>query len=160
MYIDKADWHWDSAAKLYKESHCITGKFTQKQIDDIYLYACNHIGLFIKWLIDNNLQGEDADAKACQMVRDNLMTGAEYLMRELDGKFCDQDVSECVLEFVNQYYGNEYFNDYGAACPCNKHCAPCYSFISDINDYNALKTYIDAAYKKFNKRFKKKIKDK
>lgn len=149
MIIDKADWHWESAAKLYKEKYDITGELTQEQMDDIWLYATNHIGLFIKWLIDNNLQGEDADVEACQKVRDGFMTGSEYLMSDLDGRFCEEDVSESALEFVKQYYRNDYFNDYGATCPCNKKNVPCYSFISDINDYNALKIRIDEAYMKY-----------
>lgn len=149
MAIDKADWHWKSAAELYREKHGITGEFTQKQADEIWLLASNHIGLFIKWLIDYNLQGEDADIESCQKVRDGLMTGAEYLMSDLDGKFCEEDVNENVLEFVEQYYKNEYFNDYGATCPCNGHNVPCYSFISDIDDYHALKKRIDAAYQKY-----------
>lgn len=150
MIIDKADWHWDSAAKLYKEKHNITGELTQEQIDDIWLYASNHIGLFIKWLIDNNLQGGECDdINACEKVRDGLMTGSEYLMLVLDGKFCEEDVNESALGFVKEYYGDDYFNDYGATCPCNELDAPCYGFISDINDYNALRMCIDAAYKKF-----------
>lgn len=151
MSIDKAEWHWKSAAELYKENYNITDEFTQDQTDEIWLYASNHIGLFIKWLIDNNFQGEDANAEACEKVRNGLMTGSEYLISELDGKFCEEDVNECVLDFVNQYYENRYFDDYCDSCPCNALDAPYYSFISDINDYNALKTRIDAAYEKFKK---------
>lgn len=151
MTFDKADWHWESAAELYKKRHNIIGDFTQEQIADIWLLASNHIGLFIKWLIDNNLQGEDADIETCQKVRDGLMTGSEYLMSDLDGVFCEDDVNECALEFVKQYYDdvNAYLEDYCKTCPCNDSDVPCYSFISDINDYNALRTRIDAAYKKY-----------
>lgn len=149
MAIDRADWHWESAAKLYKETHNILGEFSQKQINDIWLLASNHIGLFIKWIIDNNLQGENADGQACQKVRDGLMTGSEYLILVLDGKFWDEDVNSNVLEFVTEYYEKEFFKDYGETCPCNDINAPCYSFISGVNDYNALKIRIDAAYKKY-----------
>lgn len=149
MSIDRADWHWETAAELYKETHNISGEFTEKQIDDIWLLASNHIGLFIKWIIDNNLQGEDADEQACQKVRDGLMTGSEYLMLVLDGKFLDEDVDSNVLKFVTKYYNEEFLNDYCETCPCNGINVPCYSFISDVNDYNALKTRIDAAYKKY-----------
>ena len=70
MAIDKADWHWDSAEKTYRKKHNITGELTEEQIEKIWLYASNHIGLFIKWVINNNFQGEDADAEDCQKVRD------------------------------------------------------------------------------------------
>ena len=151
MAIDKADWHWDSAEKTYRKKHNITGELTEEQIEKIWLYASNHIGLFIKWVINNNFQGGDADAEDCQKVRDGLMTGSEYLMYDLDGKLLEEDVNTDILEFVRQYYGNEYFNDYCETCPCDISC-DLYDFISGINDYNALKVRIDAAYKKFKEK--------
>ena len=117
----------------------------------LFRSASNHIGLFIKWVINNNFQGEDADAEDCQKVRDGLMTGSEYLMYDLDGKLLEEDVNTDILEFVRQYYGNEYFNDYCETCPCDISC-DLYDFISGINDYNALKVRIDAAYKKFKEK--------
>ena len=46
----------ESAAKLYRKNHKITGEFTQEQVDEIWLYVSNHIGLFLKWLIDHNFR--------------------------------------------------------------------------------------------------------
>ena len=56
MSLDNAEWHWESAAKLYRKNHKITGEFTQEQVDEIWLYVSNHIGLFLKWLIDHNFR--------------------------------------------------------------------------------------------------------
>ena len=47
MAIDRADWHWESAEKEFRETHGITGELTQEQINQIWLLAANHIGLFI-----------------------------------------------------------------------------------------------------------------
>lgn len=44
-----------------------------------------HIGLFLRWIIENNLEGEEANEEICQKVRNGDITGAEYLMNELDG---------------------------------------------------------------------------
>ena len=35
MSLDNAEWHWESAAKLYQKNHKITGEFTQEQVDEI-----------------------------------------------------------------------------------------------------------------------------
>lgn len=35
MTIDRADWHWDSAEKLYHETHGIIGELTETQEDEI-----------------------------------------------------------------------------------------------------------------------------
>lgn len=56
MSLDNAEWNWESAAKLYRKNHKITGEFTQEQVDEIWLYVSNHIGLFLKWLIDHNFR--------------------------------------------------------------------------------------------------------
>jgi hypothetical protein len=61
MAIDRADWHWDSAEEGYREAHGITGDLTQDQINQIWLLAANHIGLFLQWIIDRGFEGEDAD---------------------------------------------------------------------------------------------------
>ncbi len=154
MAIDRADWHWESAAKLYREKHNVTGQFTQEQINEIWLLASNHIGLFIKWLIDNDLQGEDANEKACREVRDGIITGSEYLMIYLDGKFWDEDVNSQALEFVEEYYEKDFLNDYCESCPCGESNVPCYSFTSGDDDYNALKKCIDTAYKEYTEKSK------
>ena len=150
MYIDKADWHWESTKKLYKEIHNIEGELSTKQVEEIWLLASNHIGLFLRWIIDNHLEGEDADEEICQKVRNGDITGAEYLMNELDGKFLEEDVNEEVLPFVKEYYDKMYFEDYGDTCPVGiQEEVPCYGFISGDDDYNELKNKIDLAYKKF-----------
>lgn len=46
MSIDKADWHWDDAEKLYRKTNNVEGKLTEEQQEEIWLLASNHIGLF------------------------------------------------------------------------------------------------------------------
>lgn len=55
MSIDKADWHWDDAEKLYRKTNNVEGKLTEEQQEEIWLLASNHIGLFLRWLIDRVL---------------------------------------------------------------------------------------------------------
>ena len=79
-----------------------------------------HIGLFLRWIIENNLEGEEANEEICQKVRNGDITGAEYLMNELDGKFLEEDVKAEVLPFVKEYYDKKYYKNYGDTCIARK----------------------------------------
>ena len=59
MAIDRADWHWETAEEEFRETNGITGELTQEQINQIWLYAANHIGQFVRWIIDRGFEGED-----------------------------------------------------------------------------------------------------
>lgn len=147
MAIDRADWHWDSAEKLYRETHNITGELTEEQEDEIWLLAGNHIGLFLRWIIESGFEGEEADRVYCEEVRRGEISGTEYLMRACDGKLWDEDIREDLLPFVKEYYEDgRYFSDY---CGCCGGQQPCYGFISGDEDYYRLRICINDAYEKF-----------
>lgn len=50
MSIDRADWHWESAEKLFRKKYNVVGNLTEEQANKIWLFAANHIGLFMKWI--------------------------------------------------------------------------------------------------------------
>ncbi len=150
MTIDRADWHWESAEKLFRETHDRTGELTQEQINQIWLLAANHIGLFMQWIIDRGFEGGDADPEDCEKVRARQMTGTEYLMADCDGKLWESDVCETVLPFVMAYYyeeSGEYLAHYEECCLYGD--IPCYGVITGEEDYKRLKEKIDAAYDRF-----------
>lgn len=146
MALDRADWHYEDAEKQYRETHEVNGELTNKQVNEIWLKAANHIGLFLRWVIENNLEGEDADEEGCKEVREGKITGAEYLMEYCDGKFWDSDISEEALEFVKDYYENTYFSIYSGCCLGP---VPPYSFISGDEDYKKVEPFITKAYKAY-----------
>lgn len=151
MAIDRVDWHWDSAEKLYRENHDITAELTEEQANEIGLLAGNHIGLFVRWLIEHDLEGEDADEEDCLKVKSKQMTGTEYLMNDCDGKFWEEDVKDDVLPFVETYYeSSDYFRDYAECCIDDEE-KPLYGVISSEEDYLKLKKRIDHAYAEFQK---------
>lgn len=75
MAIDRADWHWDSAEELYRKNRNITGDLTDEQEEIIWLFAGNHIGLFLRWIIEHGFEGEDVDEDECGKVRSGQMSG-------------------------------------------------------------------------------------
>lgn len=149
MAIDRADWHWDDAQKLYRQTNGIGEgeSFTEEQEDEIWLYAGNHIGMFLQWLIDNGFEGEDSEAEDTEKVRNGQWTGTEYLMNCCDGKFIYDDVREDVRAFVKEYYDetSRYFGDYADCCLSGD--VPNYGVITDWETYLKLKARIDKAYK-------------
>lgn len=151
MAIDKADWHWDDTEKLYRKTNNVEGKLTEEQQEEIWLLASNHIGLFLRWLIDRGFNEliDESDEESCVQVREGKMSGAEYIMYILDGVLCDDVIKPEVYDFVEKYYGEPYFNDYGETCPVKDLSVPCYSFISGDDDYNALRPLIDEAYEEY-----------
>lgn len=149
MALDQADWHYESAKELYLKTHSITGELTEKQEEEIRLFAAEHIGLFMRWIIERGFEGEDSDKEECEKVRNGQLSGAEYLLKNCDGKLWGEDIREDILPFAESYYdGNVYFNDYSRCCT-NDDDRPPYGVKCSETDYLRLKNKIDKAYEKF-----------
>ena len=150
MAIDRADWHFESAEKLYREQNNCFDALTDEQQWEIWLKAANHIGLFLQWIIDKGFEGENLEAEDCAAVRNGQMTGTEFLMQYCDGKLWDDDIREDILPFVNDYYaeGDSYFSDYCDCC-LDETEKPPYAVISGKEDYDKLSQKIDLAYQNY-----------
>lgn len=147
MAIDRYDWHYDSAEKAYRERNNITGELTEEQENKVCLYAADHIGLFLKWIIENDFEGVESDPNGCELVRKGEINGAQYLMEYCDGKFWDVDVSDEIRPFVEQYYESDknlYFKDLESLRDYK-----IYQTISGCTEYNTIKPLIDKAYATF-----------
>jgi hypothetical protein len=80
-------------------------------------YGGTHIGLLLKWCLLRGWAGELHLQESAEDLRKLLggeMTGTEFLFRNCDGKFTDEDLNEEGNAFVANYYGNEgpYLSDY------------------------------------------------
>lgn len=151
MAIDRADWHWESAEQWFREKNSIAGELTQEQINQIWLLAANHIGLFLQWIIDCGFEGEEANLDDFERVRKRQMTGTEYLLIDCDGKLWESDIREDIMPFVKAYYCDEmgeYLVHYTECC-LDGDDKPCYGVISDEVDYSHLKEKISVAYEHF-----------
>ena len=147
MAIDRYDWHYDSAEEAYRERNNISGELTDEQSEEVCLYAADHIGLFLKWIIESGFEGEESDPEGCELVRKGKINGAQYLMEYCDGKFWDVDVSDEIRPFVAWYYESDenlYFNDLESVIN-----GDFYETISGDTEFNAVKPLIDKAYSKF-----------
>jgi len=150
MAIDKAEWQYDSAMKEYCEA---TGKkqeeLTSADEDTIWEYAGNHIAFFITWLIRRDLLGDfhhedEEEEKDLREVKDQKKTGMYILRKYSDMVLTDEDISEDILGFVEDYYENQYLNDFVTAMD-GKILSVSFSW----DDYLKVEPLIDAAYRKY-----------
>lgn len=139
MTIDRADRHWYDAERVYRER---TGKteLTEEQQNEVWSYAADHIGLFLRWMIDNGFV-TDADIEDSRRVRSGEMSGTDYLMNRCDGKLCEEDLCDDIIPFVNEYY-NRYIREY-------EEIFTCYMQLSGDKEYNLIRPIIDKAYENF-----------
>ena len=105
---DDASWHY--------------GNDFPKDLDQIN--ASTHIGMYIKWSINNNLissELKEYSKGGIDSVKNNTMTGSNFLNDYSDGKFLAEDLNDIGRKFTNDYYEGDsdfskkygsYFEDY------------------------------------------------
>lgn len=103
MAYDRADWHYggDYPADLPTEN------------------GGTHIGMFLAWAINSNLESElhrEESQESLKAVRNKEMTGREFLEKECDEKFWEDDLNEEGNSFAKFYYESDiYISDYDSA---------------------------------------------
>ena len=116
---DKADYHWESAVEEYCKIH--GKKKADLNFDDmdeteeavIWEYAGNHIAFFLTWIIQNDFyDAEEFEAEEIQLLKEEEISGMDFLMEYCDGKFVRQFMNAEILDFVDSYYDTDYFEDY------------------------------------------------
>jgi hypothetical protein len=94
MKYDDASWHYG-------------GDFPDDLPEEA---AATHIGMFLAWAITNDLAGElhlGDSQDSIQKVKNRSMTGREFLLKECDEKFTDEDLNEEGNLFAQYYYEGE-----------------------------------------------------
>ena len=116
MSYDRADWHYGGnfPADLPPEA------------------GGTHIGMFLAWAILRGLEGElhrEEAVESLLAVRERRMTGRDFLIKECDEKFVDEDLNEEGNAFTEAYFQRDgpggYLADYeevlGAGLPSLYH---------------------------------------
>ena len=101
MSIDRADWHYG-------------GDFP----NDLPIEnGATHIGMYLTWIIKNNLQSEFLDEEMPEAINDlrkRKISGRDFLLDYCDEKFTEEELSEEGLAFTEDYYSEDYISDYEA----------------------------------------------
>lgn len=135
MTYDRIDWHSE-------------GKGFPKEINT----ECGgtHIGMFLTWIIENDLIGElhrEDSQESLSKVKNREITGRDFLIKECDSKFWDEDLNEEGNEFAKYYYANQ---DYGQYILDYEEIFTEYNNLYKVKDswenYDRLKSVINKRY--------------
>jgi hypothetical protein len=99
MAYDRADWHYG-------------GNFPSDLPSEA---GGTHIGMFLAWAITRGLEGDlhrEESAESLRAVREHRMTGRDFLMRECDEKFVDEDLNDEGNAFTKAYYEKDGLGSY------------------------------------------------
>ncbi len=74
-----------------------------------------HIGIYLSWIINNDLHGElhrEDSVEAVEKLKSREITGRDFLINECDEKFWAEDLNEEGEAFTDYYYDEFYYEDY------------------------------------------------
>jgi hypothetical protein len=78
--------------------------------------GATHIGMYMAWMILHELVSEhlrEETRAAADAVKARAISGASYVVDQLDCKLLDSDLSPLGNAFTAAYYNTAYMNDYG-----------------------------------------------
>lgn len=135
MTYDKVEWHFsgDFPKELKFESAGI------------------HIGMFLQWVIENNLIGNfhlKESLNSIDLVKNGKMDGLSFLIKECDSKLTDEDLNNEGNKFAYFYYANDndycdYIDNYAIVF---KEYDSLYKVENNIKNYNLIKEVISEKY--------------
>ena len=72
--------------------------------------GATHTGMFLNWCINNNLHSdelkEDSGSEIENLIKREI-TGAEFIIESMDGKFSEYDLNDLGNSFAKDYYADE-----------------------------------------------------
>lgn len=131
---DKAKWHFG-------------GEFPG-DLDDFQGYV--HTGMFIGWLIDNDLMSEEFNTDhevEIQLFMQQELTGSQIFESCCDGVLMIDDISELGNRFALHYFNfntGRYLNDYEATL--SNHLPSMYHVADTWDNYTKLKSALDKRF--------------
>lgn len=147
-FKDKTEWYFDSARDAYCMKNRIErNNITEKDEEKIWEYAGLHIAYFIQWLIEHDyfVPYDDADLKYINDVKNRKVKPTEILTSYCDERLIEDDISKEIIDFVKEYYQEEYFNDFENFIT-NELKKELFLVKFSYKDYDKFKKYIDEEY--------------
>lgn len=72
--------------------------------------VATHFGMFLNWCVENNLHSDDLKNQFSHEIEGLLkrdITGAEFILNFLDGKFTSEELNELGNAFAKDYFVDE-----------------------------------------------------
>ncbi|MFR4527994.1 MAG: hypothetical protein ACLT36_00205 [Streptococcus salivarius] len=99
--IDRADYFFDQALVFYCEENNIPSeKLSQSDMLEISKRAAFHLSIFVAWLAKHdflNPQSDGFNLEDAQKLKNETITGTDYLFKHLDEKLYSTDISNTLL---------------------------------------------------------------
>ena len=106
--IDRSDYFFDHALEFYCEENNIPSeKLSQSDMLEISKRAAFHLSIFVAWLAKHdflNPQSDGFNLKGIQKLKNETITGTDYLFKHLDKKLYSTDISDINLPFISDFY--------------------------------------------------------
>ena len=105
---DRTDYFLDQALAFYCEENDIhSEKLSQSDMQEISKRAAFHLSIFVAWLAKHdflNPQSDGFNLEDAQKLKNEKITGTDYLFKHLDEKLYSTDISDILLPFISDFY--------------------------------------------------------
>ena len=106
--IDRTDYFFYQALVFYCEENNIpSGKLSKSDMLEISKRAAFHLSIFVAWLAKHdflNPQSDGFNLKGIQKLKNETITGTDYLFKHLDKKLYSTDISDILRPFISDFY--------------------------------------------------------
>ena len=106
--IDRTDYFFDHALVFYCEENDIPSeKLSKSDMLEISKRAAFHLSVFVAWLAKHdflNSQSDGFNLEDAQKLKNETITGTDYLFKHLDEKLYSSDISDTLLPFISDFY--------------------------------------------------------
>ena len=106
--IDRSDYFFDYALVFYCEENNIPSeKLSQSDMLEISKRAAFHLSIFVAWLAKHDFLNPESDGfnlEDAQKLKNETITGTDYLFKHLDEKLYSSDISDTLLPFISDFY--------------------------------------------------------
>ena len=106
--IDRSDYFFDHALVFYCEENNIPSeKLSQSDMLEISKRAAFHLSIFVAWLAKHDFLNPKSDGfnlEDAQKLKNETITGTDYLFKHLDEKLYSTDISNTLLPFISDFY--------------------------------------------------------
>ncbi len=151
----------ENTLNIYDKAKYHYGGDFPKELDSFQAHI--HTGMFITWLIDNNLLDNDFAENECSVqvedIKQRKLTGSQFYESFMDGTFTINEVSELGNVFALSYFDFKtglYLDDYSALVPDD--LPTLYHFEDTWDNYSKVKQVIDRRFMQWSEHYKSIIK--
>ena len=106
--IDRSDYFFDHALVFYCEENNIPSeKLSNSDMLEISKRAAFHLSIFVACLAKHDFLNPKSDGfnlEDAQKLKNETITGTDYLFKHLDEKLYSSDISDTLLPFISDFY--------------------------------------------------------